>query len=216
MLATLSRAFAASLLSASVLAGPAFAQKGPGTSGEWTDPGPGGQLTPDLVVRAVAEGLQTYHEDFSTPSIVWPARYGQSSPCGPLPSSAYCPMNHTVYIAQEDAQLAYRWGDAALAYVVAHEYAHAMQRAYSIYNADTPSNELEADCLAGYYLAAIPNVTFDESDIYEIRNMAEAIGDYDFMHPNHHGTPQQRINAVISGIRDFIGGAPYESCLYAY
>lgn len=197
-------------------AGPALAQKGPGAGGTLVDPGPGGQLEPDLVVRAVAEGLRDFHNDLSTPDIVWPARYGDTSPCGPLPSSAYCPMNNTIYIAQEDARLAYRFGDAALAYVVAHEYAHAMQRAYRIYNSSTPVNELEADCLAGYYLAAIPNVTFDENDIYEIRNMAESIGDYHFLHPQHHGTPEQRMNAVLAGIRDYIGGAPYESCLYAY
>ncbi len=233
----LSAALAVSSALALVPAGAALAQKGPGpaaapapapTAGDASGkPGVGvtpgassstsaGELDAHTVVTAIVQGLQEIHAGQNVPTIIWPTNYGAMSGCGPLPSSAYCPSNHTVYIAQEDAQHSYRFGDAALAYVVAHEYAHAMQTAFGVYNADVRSTELEADCLAGFYLASIPNVTFDDSDIYEIRDMALSIGDYDFMHPNHHGTPDQRVNAVLDGMRNQIGGADWQSCTANY
>ncbi len=48
--------------------------------------------------------------------------------------------------------MAYQHGDAALAYIVAHEYAHAMQTAYGFQPRITPISELQADCLAGVYI----------------------------------------------------------------
>lgn len=205
------------LACAAALAAPlaVYAQK-PDDGAAASMPSPGGQLDAATVVAAVTEGLRTIHADQGTPNLVWPSHYGASSACGPLPSSAYCPSNHTVYIAREDAEISYSFGDAALAYVVAHEYAHAMQNHFGVFNPDTRSHELEADCLAGYYLAAIPNVTFDEDDVYEIRDMAIRVGDYDFMHPNHHGTPDDRVHAVVDGIMIAVGEGDVSACVRAY
>ncbi|NET55036.1 MAG: hypothetical protein F6K47_02175 [Symploca sp. SIO2E6] len=95
---------------------------------------------------------------------------------------------------------AYNHGDAALAYIVAHEYAHAMQTAFGFQPNITPISELQADCLAGFYLGVIPNIVFDTSDILEIGSFAHSVGDFETWHDDHHGTPKQRIKAVSIGI----------------
>ena len=56
--------------------------------------------------------------------------------------------------------MAYQHGDAALAYILAHEYAHAMQTALGFKPDITPISELQADCLAGLYLGLITNINY--------------------------------------------------------
>lgn len=69
--------------------------------------------------------------------------------------------------------------------------------------------ELQADCLAGVYLGSLPNVTYDRSDMEEIGSLAYRLGDYHWGWL-HHGTPEQRVRAVVRGInasRDGLQGA---------
>ena len=59
--------------------------------------------------------------------------------------------------------------------------------------------ELQADCLAGAYLRSLPNLVLDRSDIREVASLAYRLGDYSWGRA-HHGTPRQRVSAVIRGM----------------
>jgi uncharacterized protein len=62
--------------------------------------------------------------------------------------------------------------------------------------------ELNADCLAGTWLAwdaAHNNLT--PADTQQVLDAALAVGDFDFMSPQHHGTPEQRRDAVMTGLK---------------
>jgi hypothetical protein len=86
--------------------------------------------------------------------------------------------------------------------IMAHEFAHLLQ--YKNGNAASGvSAELQADYLAGWYLGK-RNGTVQLSE----RGLASALrsfyqkGDYDFNSSLHHGTPQQRANAVQAGYKN--------------
>jgi hypothetical protein len=159
------------------------------------------ELSPEAVADGVYRGIQHIHGYKATPRLVWNVTYGQRGACGAVRGSHYCGRNHTVYIAQQDIRMAYQHGDAALAYIIAHEYAHAMQAIHGFMPKSVPAAELQADCLAGVYLNAIPNLTLDQRDIQEITTFAYRIGDYAQWSRQHHGTPAQRVNAVTSGLQ---------------
>lgn len=171
------------------------------------------ELPASLVLDSVYEGIQDIHGQRATPELYAGGQSFRSS-CGVIRSSAYCPLDHAIFIPQRDINLAYQHGDAALAYIVAHEYAHAMQTAFGFQPRSTPVSELQADCLAGVYMGLIPNLTFDRSDINEIVSFAHRIGDYAWNSRHHHGTPRQRRRAVVRGMRaSFSGKKGLNACL---
>lgn len=157
------------------------------------------ELPPEAVINLVYQGIQIVHGPESAPKLYFGGESMQSS-CGLIEGSAYCSVDHLIFIPTKDIEMAYEHGDAALAYIVAHEYAHAMQTAFGFMPKSTPVSELQADCLAGLYLGVIPNVSFDTSDMLEIGSLAHRVGDYDWGSRHHHGTPQQRIKAVSIGM----------------
>jgi len=99
-----------------------------------------------------------------------------------------------------------RIGDAAVAYVAAHEYAHHIQYSSRIYNFkaqgfNTLQLELQADCFAGVILGTIPGVYFDSNDIREMIYTASIIGDHEYDEGDHHGSGETRALALRSGLR---------------
>ncbi|MGK7872326.1 MAG: neutral zinc metallopeptidase [Xenococcaceae cyanobacterium] len=168
---------------------------------------------PEAVVEGVYAGIQQIHGYKATPRLVLPLPRGTSTTCGSFLSSHYCKLDHTVYITNHDIEMAYQHGDAALAYIIAHEYAHAMQTAYGFEPGVTLITELQADCLAGVYLGVIPNIIFDEKDIVEITSFAYRIGDYAWGSEHHHGTPEQRVQAVMLGFQGALEGRGVETCI---
>lgn len=165
------------------------------------------ELAPKQVVEQVYAGIRHIHEDKYTPQLYWNVKEGTEGGCGRILGSQYCPRNHTIYITQNHIKLAYKHGDAALAYIVAHEYAHAMQVALRIMPSQIHVAELQADCLAGAYFGAIPNIQFDRKDAIEAASLAHEIGDYHFDSPQHHGTPEQRLKAIAHGMKSSTKGA---------
>lgn len=159
------------------------------------------ELSPEAVANGVYEGIQQIHGFKATPKLVWNVGSGQRGACGAVRGSHYCGRNHTVYITQQDIRMAYQHGDAALAYIIAHEYAHAMQVAYRFMPRTTAIAELQADCLAGVYLRSIPNLVMDQQDVQEVMTFAHRVGDYATWSRNHHGTPAQRVKAVSLGLQ---------------
>jgi hypothetical protein len=84
--------------------------------------------------------------------------------------------------------------------IFAHEFAHIRQiRDRRLAEVATPVRELHADYLAGWYLAQrgflSPAVAPALQSFFEK-------GDYGYFSPNHHGTPEQRLRAIMSGLLD--------------
>ncbi len=159
------------------------------------------ELGPEVVLKSVYTGLRQVDNTNSRPRVRWDVSNGTSSACGRVSGSLYCPRSNTIYITKQHIQMAYQYGDAALAYILTHEYAHAAQTVGGFRPRTITAIELQADCLAGYYMGAMPNVTFDRNDIEQIASLAYQIGDYEFNNRQHHGTPEQRSQAVLLGFQ---------------
>jgi len=107
-------------------------------------------------------------------------------------------------------------GDAAVAFVAAHEYAHHIVHSVPDVRELTENNilreELQADCFAGTILASLKNIKFDENDVREMLFAADLVGDkaYDD-YLEHHGSGENRALALRSGLRF---GATKEKDLY--
>ena len=134
----------------------------------------------------------------------------------------YCPTDDTIYVAQQFAADLYNGvvrglhgeragygraaGDFAVAYVVAHEYAHNIQQELGIF-ANTPAQtaepfELQADCFAGTWANSVYRQgALEPGDLEEATNAALAVGDFEFGNVQHHGTPQERRDALLAGFR---------------
>jgi uncharacterized protein len=166
------------------------------------------ELGPDIVLKAIYTGLRQVDGTRANPRVRWNVRNGTASPCGRVSGSLYCPRSNTIYITQQHIKMAYQYGDAALAYILAHEYAHAAQIAGGSRLRNITKIELQADCLAGYYMSVMPDVSFDDKDMEEIAEIAFRVGDYEFNNRQHHGTPKERALAVLTGFRD----AQIETC----
>jgi uncharacterized protein len=159
------------------------------------------ELGPEVVLNAVYAGLRKVDTTRSSPKVRWNVSNGTSTPCGQVAGSLYCTRNNTVYITKQHIRMAYKYGDAALAYILSHEYAHAAQTVGGFRPNNITQIELQADCLAGFYMGAMPDVTFDRQDIEQIAAIAYQVGDYEFNNRQHHGTPQERAQAVLLGFQ---------------
>jgi predicted metalloprotease len=162
-----------------------------------------------------------------------PAGQQTSSACGPLDDSAaaYCSGDDTIYISEQFASDIYNgaldhalpgssqgfgrtYGDFAVAYIVAHEYAHQIQDELGLFrqygqSVPTMAFELQADCYAGAWAhSAAQENRVDDEDVQEALDAALAVGDFDTANPGHHGTPEQRREAWTTG---FDSGDP-SSC----
>lgn len=134
----------------------------------------------------------------------------------------YCPADDTIYIAQRFAADLYEGvveglpgdeggggqaaGSFGVAYVVAHEYAHNLQTEFDVFRIG-PSNsakpfELQADCLAGSWgNSAIAQGGLTEEDIRQAIATVQSVGDFDVDNEQHHGTPDERRDAWLTGFR---------------
>jgi predicted metalloprotease len=150
-----------------------------------------------------------------------PAGQTAQSACGPLDDSAaaYCSADDTIYISEQFATNIYNgaldhalpgssqgfgrtYGDFAVAYIVAHEYGHQIQDELGMFQRgiSTMPLELQADCYAGAWAnSAYEQNRVDDDDVQEALDAALAVGDFDTANPGHHGTPEQRREAWLSG-----------------
>jgi predicted metalloprotease len=132
----------------------------------------------------------------------------------------YCPADDTIYVAQRFAAALWEGvasglpgqqagfgraaGDFGVAYVIAHEYAHNLQQELGLFTIgranSTKPFELQADCMAGAWGAAVfAEGRVSREDVQEAINTALAVGDFDVSSRNHHGTPEERRNAWLTG-----------------
>jgi len=89
-------------------------------------------------------------------------------------------------------------GPSAIMGILAHEWAHIAQITHS---GGLPGvvAELHADYLAGYYLGR--QKTKRRFDIKGFASSLFAKGDYQVFDPQHHGTPKQRVRAMLAGFQ---------------
>lgn len=93
----------------------------------------------------------------------------------------------------------------ALIGILAHEHAHILEYD-SEFHAATVTMELLADFMAGWFLGqkavrGVPGL--------DIRVLAASLfekGGYDFNNPNFHGTPEQRVQAMLVGFQHSLNG----------
>ena len=144
------------------------------------------------------------------------------SSCGTIADDSaafYCPADDTIYMAQQFAADLYRGvvrglpgeraggravGDFAVAYVLAHEYAHNLQQELGVFDNTVSRSakpfELQADCLAGTWAYSVyEEGLLEPGDLEEATNAALAVGDFDIGNAQHHGTPQERRAALLAG-----------------
>jgi predicted metalloprotease len=155
--------------------------------------------------------------------------------CGePAGDSAafYCTVDDTIYVAQQFAADLYAGvvqglpgesagygravGDFAVAYVLAHEYAHNLQHELGVFDnrvtADARPFELQADCMAGNWAHSVyEEGLLQPGDLQEATDAALAVGDFDVGNAQHHGTPEERRDALLAG---FESGEPAACARY--
>jgi predicted metalloprotease len=152
-----------------------------------------------------------------------PGRVARSA-CGPADATAafYCPSDDTIYVAQqfasdlwqgvarglpgESAGYGHAAGDFGVAYVLAHEYAHNLQHELGLFDQAAGGTaepfELQADCLAGAWGNSVyKEGLLEPGDVEEAINTALAVGDFDVGNERHHGTPEERRDALLVGYR---------------
>ncbi len=88
--------------------------------------------------------------------------------------------------------------------MLAHEYAHNLQQELGIFNNQISPTarpfELQADCLAGAWAYSVyEQGLLEAGDLEEATNAALAVGDFDVGNERHHGTPEERRNALLTG-----------------
>ena len=146
-------------------------------------------------------------------------------------AALYCPSDDTIYVAQQFAADLLRGvvrglpgepygraaGDFAVAYVLAHEYAHNLQQELGSFDNGVGSSakpfELQADCLAGTWAHSVfEEGLLEPGDIEEAASAALAVGDFDVGNAQHHGTPAERRDALLTG---FESGEPARCNQYA-
>ena len=183
--------------------------------------------------HTVWEGLIT---GYRKPTLYFYEQSARNSGCGAASSAMgpfYCPADQGVYLDtsffRELEQKVGAAGDAAQAYVIAHEVGHhiqtisgisdqvrrAQQRASQAEgNALQVRMELQADCYAGVWAARARNSAgqpvMEEGDMEEAMRAANAIGDDTLMRsagqrpvPESftHGTSEQRMSWLRRGLQ---------------
>ena len=107
--------------------------------------------------------------------------------------SSYCSSTNTIYLVKEDVDLFYELNDSSgLLYLLAHEWSHSLQHAWlsKIYN---PAKELQADCLAGRFIAMFDE-NIDREKILSLAKISLHMGS------KIHGTGNQRAYSLLMGL----------------
>ena len=122
--------------------------------------------------------------------------------------SCFCPKDSTIVIeANQVERIRRSHGDAAVLYVLSHEYAHWIQKVFTKGRLPDPYNELQADCIAGAILLSndsnnpAKSIELNQNDVLEIMSAAYSVGG-----GSVHGTSDQRLSAVYFGATDGLQG----------
>lgn len=117
--------------------------------------------------------------------------------CGFVKSSSYCPSNNRIYFFEHELHY-FNESKFGIQFLVSHEYAHAMQTHFKLVRSTPVEVELLADCLAGTYMSTT-KTKFRTEDVTNLFKLIHSLGDSDWKSAHHHGFPNQRIAAFITG-----------------
>ena len=106
--------------------------------------------------------------------------------------SSYCSLTNTIFLTNDQLQFFYEEkGKSGIAYLMAHEFAHALQHAVSN-QLDNPAKELQADCIAGIFTSSLLDIS--RSEMISLARLSLHLGSDD------HGTGSQRAYALLTGL----------------
>jgi len=106
------------------------------------------------------------------------------------------------------------YGELPVAGILAHEFGHRTQFTYGWNDYTTNAQkELEADAFSGFYMALRKQYAW--SQIQSYYQNVYASGNYDFNHPQFHGTPEQRLASAYLGVTTAIN-AMNNNIQYSY
>lgn len=89
-------------------------------------------------------------------------------------------------------------GGTAIPIIVAHEMGHCTDNKYNaVSERSGKTKELFADFIAGSYMYI--RSFWKGTDINACLRTFYSLGDTNFGNPDHHGTPQERFNALLAG-----------------
>jgi predicted metalloprotease len=88
-------------------------------------------------------------------------------------------------------------GNSVIA-IMAHEWGHILQFSNGV-SGGGKGPELSADCMAGWWLGLKATKGVAHLDVNSVARTLFEKGDYNFNSRLHHGTPQERVNALAYG-----------------
>lgn len=105
-------------------------------------------------------------------------------------------------LAQSELRRSGQYNNFTLPAILAHEVGHIVQ--FRERNRlTTKLKELQADYLAGWYMANRDRgvARWSETSVQQNMSTFYGLGDYDYNNQDHHGTPDERLAAVLAGFR---------------
>lgn len=166
-------------------------------------------LKPLAVARASEALIKIYDPKVRSVRLVAPAGPGTTSACGITlkdenGEAFYCAKDRTIYISKTTLnEIADRFGIAAAAAVVAHEFGHARQHALTGFLSTivwtNAVDELQADCIAGVYMREATPIKLSDAQNEQVKALMENLGNYEFLMKKWQGTPQMRVMAYSLG-----------------
>jgi predicted metalloprotease len=141
--------------------------------------------------------------------------------CGPwsgnTQNAAYCATDNSFYLPLNFLTSMYRqYGDAGMAFVIAHENGHHVQQLLGILPEKLTGQlksiqiELQADCFAGIWMSSVYNHNqLSPGDIEHVSGAVDDAGDPNGSlptDPQAHGGPHQRLAAFEQGYGSGQGG----------
>jgi uncharacterized protein len=169
-----------------------------------------------LAIATFGDGQQYWDRRFAAAQIPYRAavlvlyRAGTPSGCGygiAAMGPFYCPADHRIYLDlafQRQLEKLGATGEAALAYAIAHELGHHVQQVGRLAaDGAAVARELQADCLAGAWLADLEERGLVEAgDVEAALRAVGAVGDDRLLiAPDgwRHGSGADRAAAVAAG-----------------
>lgn len=124
----------------------------------------------------------------------------------PGDGSFYCPLNQTIYFdMRAELSDASGYGRSSVFYTMGHEAAHDVQMQLGVTLAGTISveMELEADCMAGSFLATVVDAgDLTEDEFTSLLELVQTFGDprgVAATDDSAHGLGSQRVSMVLRG-----------------
>jgi predicted metalloprotease len=124
----------------------------------------------------------------------------------PGSGSFYCPLNQTIYFdLSTELDDADGYGRSSVYFTLGHEAGHDIQLQLGVIHQGTATveMELEADCMAGAYLAQVVDEgDLSDDEFFELLDLVETFGDtrrVPATDDRAHGLGSQRVGMVLRG-----------------